>query len=134
MIMIRMSVVFAILISTASNAFSQSYKISRVFHISSAGGWDYLSINGNKLYVSHGNQVNILNKTTGDSLGVIENTTGVHGIAFVPALHKGYTSNGRLNNITVFDLNTDKVLGQIATGENPDAIMYDHYSKNIITC
>jgi len=127
---------FACIFTSATPLFSQNnhYKVSQTFHIASSGGWDYLSINGNKLYVSHGGQVNILDKNTGDSLGVIENTTGVHGIAFVPELNKGYTSNGRLNNVTVFDLKTDKVLGQIATGQNPDAIMYDNFSKKIITC
>ena len=106
------------------------------FHIKSEGGWDYIAVqpNSNKLFVSHGGQVNILDKTTGDSLGVIPNTTGVHGIAFVPSLNKGYTSNGRLNNVTVFDLKTDAILSQIATGENPDAIFYDEFSKKIITC
>lgn len=126
----------ACICTSVAPAFSQNnhYRISKTFHIASSGGWDYLAINGNKLYVSHGGQVNILDKNTGDSLGVIENTTGVHGIAFVPELNKGYTSNGRLNNVTVFDLKTDKVLGQIATGQNPDAIMYDNFSKKIITC
>ncbi|MGI8633852.1 MAG: YncE family protein, partial [Segetibacter sp.] len=121
--------------ASVAPAFSQnSFKISKIFHIASSGGWDYLAINGDKLYVSHGGQVNILDKNNGDSVGVIENTTGVHGIAFVPSLNKGYTSNGRLNNVTVFDLKTNKVLGQIATGQNPDAIMYDNFSKTIITC
>jgi len=84
--------------------------------------------------VSHGTQVNILDKTTGDSLAVILNTQGVHGIAFNAALGKGYTSNGRSNSVTVFDLKTSAVLSQIKTGENPDAIMYDEFSKKIITC
>ena len=110
-------------------------KIIKTFHIASNGGWDYLAVGpSNKLYVSHATQVNILDKNTGDSLGVISNTTGVHGIAFDKANGKGYISNGRLNNVTVFELKTDKELGHIATGENPDAIMYDTYSKMIITC
>ena len=106
------------------------------FHIASPGGWDYLAIGpvNDWLYVSHGTQVNILNKKTGDSVGVIENTTGIHGIAFDVADKKGFTSNGRLNNVTVFDINTNKVLAQIATGQNPDAIMYESFSKKIITC
>lgn len=134
--MIKSFIAFALGICTiVSPAFSQSnHKISKTFHIASSGGWDYLSVNGDKLYVSHGGQVNILDKNSGDSVGVIENTTGVHGIAFVPSLNKGYTSNGRLNNVTVFDLKTNKVLGQIATGQNPDAIFYDNFSKKIITC
>jgi YVTN family beta-propeller protein len=112
------------------------FHVAKVFHIVSSGGWDYIAVgpDNNRLYVSHGTQVNVLDETTGDSIGVIPNTTGVHGIAFVPALGKGYTSNGRLNNITVFDLKSNLVLSQIAAGTNPDAIMYDDFSKLIITC
>lgn len=115
---------------------STGLKVINTFHISSPGGWDYLAVGpvNDWLYVSHGTQVNILNKKTGDSVGVIENTTGVHGIAFDVADKKGFTSNGRLNNVTVFDINTNKVLAQIATGQNPDAIMYESFSKKIITC
>lgn len=104
------------------------------FHIASPGGWDYIAVNGDKLYVSHSTQVNILSKTTGDSLGVIPNTTGVHGIAFIPSLNKGYTSNGKLNSVSIFDLTTNAVLKQVETGQNPDAIFYDPYSRKIITC
>ena len=113
-----------------------NYKLINTFHIASAGGWDYISINpkSNKLYMSHGTQVNVLDKTTGDSLGVIANTSGVHGIAFINASQKGYTSNGRTNDVTVFNLNTNAVITKIATGENPDAIFYEEYSKHIITC
>jgi YVTN family beta-propeller protein len=114
----------------------KAFHILKTFHIASAGGWDYLAVGpgNNRLYVSHGTQVNILDKTTGDSIGVIENTTGVHGIAFDKANGKGFTSNGRLNNVTVFDLKTNAVITQISTGLNPDAIMYEPFSKKIITC
>ena len=118
------------------SAQNSPYHLANTFHIASAGGWDYIAVGpgNNRLYVSHGSQVNILDETTGDSAGVILNTPGIHGIAFVPSLGKGYTSNGRANNITVFDVKTNQVLGQLPTGQNPDAIMYDPYSKMLITC
>ncbi len=118
------------------DAQASNYKLKNTFHIASAGGWDYIAINptSNKLYMSHGTQVNILDKTTGDSLGIIPNTNGVHGITFINALQKGYTSNGRSNDVTVFDLNTNAVITKIATGENPDAIFYEEFAKRIITC
>lgn len=138
----KISIMFKILVAVAWLALSIScgctaqtnYKILKTFHIQSNGGWDYLAIHKNELYVSHGNHVNILNKTNGDSISIIENTNGVHGIAFIPSLNKGYTSNGRLNNVTVFDLTTHETLGHIATGKNPDAILYEDFSKHIITC
>ncbi len=127
---------FIIAISSTNAQNPTGLHIINTFHIASAGGWDYLAVGpvNNWLYVSHGSQVNILNKKTGDSAGVIEHTTGVHGIAFDVADKKGFTSNGRLNNVTVFDLYTNKILVQIATGQNPDAIMYEPFSKKIITC
>ncbi|HRI22737.1 MAG TPA: YncE family protein [Panacibacter sp.] len=110
------------------------YKVVKTFHIASSGGWDYIAVHGNKLYVSHSTQVNILDKNSGDSLGIIAGTTGVHGIAFDDADGKGFTSNGRLNNVFVFDLNTDKISDSINVGKNPDAIMYEPFTKRIITC
>lgn len=110
------------------------YKVVKTYHIPGAGGWDYIAVNGGKIYVSHGTQVNILNEANGNPLGIIPNTNGVHGIAFDNELGRGYTSNGRSNNVTVFDLKTNDSLAQIATGENPDAIMFELHTKTIITC
>jgi YVTN family beta-propeller protein len=132
----KIVLICTLLILSKGNLFAQSsgYHLAERFHIKSNGGWDYISVNKNNLYISHGTQVNILNKKNGDSIGVIPDTKGVHGIAFVNALNKGYTSNGGADNVTVFDLSTHKVLREIPTGKNPDAIFYDDYSKKIITC
>ena len=131
------SLLMIILLSFFTGSWAQKpFHIVNTFHIQSPGGWDYIAVGpgNNRLYVSHGTQVNILDKTTGDSIGIIENTTGVHGIAFDKSQNKGFTSNGRLNNVTVFDLTTNAVITQIPTGANPDAIMYEPFTKKIITC
>ena len=127
-------IIFCFSIPVYAIAQNDQYKIVNTYHIQSPGGWDYIAVNDGKLYVSHGTQVNILNEANGDSVGFIPNTTGVHGIAFDNELGRGYTSNGRINNVTVFDLKTNEVLARIATGENPDAIMYEPLTKTIITC
>lgn len=113
---------------------THEYKIVSTYHIASTGGWDYLVAHHGKLYVSHGTQVNILDESKGDSVGVILNTNGVHGIAFNEELGTGYTSNGRNNNVSVFNQKTNELVVQIPTGENPDAIFYEPFSKTIITC
>jgi len=132
----KILIICFIMLIAKTNIIAQKsgYRLADSFHIASAGGWDYIAVNKNKLYVSHGTQVNILDKANGDSLGVIPNTTGVHGIAFDNELNKGYTSNGWLNYVTVFDLATNKIITQISTGINPDAIFYEDHSKKIITC
>src|ERR1700722_16075103 len=111
------------------------FALTQTFKIGSPGGWDYISVGpDSRVYVSHGTQVNILDQKTGDSLGFIPNTTGVHGIAFDPASGKGYTSNGRLNTVTVFDLKTTAILGQIAPAQKPDATLHAPFYQNSLPC
>jgi DNA-binding beta-propeller fold protein YncE len=113
-----------------------SYHITGTFPIKSGGGYDYMTVDSasEQLYVSHGSQVNILNKNTGDSIGVIKTEKDVHGIALVHALGKGYISNGTLNKVLVFDLLTNKILKYVPTGKFADAIFYDDFSNKVITC
>lgn len=112
------------------------FHILKDHKIGSTGGWDYITVDGaaQRIYTSHGNQVNILSTVTGDSIGYVPNTQGVHGIALVKSLGKGYISAGRANSVVVFDLKTFKVLATIPVGQNPDAIFYDDFSKKIMTC
>jgi len=123
-------------VTSASAQNKAGYRISQTFSIKSNGGYDYITADStsDKLYVSHGSQVNVISKTTGDSLGVIKTTKDVHGIALVHDLGKGYISNGGLNSVLVFDLKTNKVLGHVPTGKFADAIFYDDFSKKVISC
>lgn len=137
--MLKKILIFFILVNPGTITSAQiktGLHVINNFHIASAGGWDYLEPGpvNDWLYVSHGTQVNVINKKNGDSITVIEHTTGVHGIAFDIANGKGYISNGRLNNVYEFDMTTNKVLATIATGQNPDAVLYEPFSKKIITC
>ena len=124
------------LVFVACGAYAQSTSgmhIVKTHAIHSNGGWDYITVDNvaHKMYVSHSSQVNILSTLTGDSVGVIPNTAGVHGIALVKDMNKGYTSNGRTNNCSVFDLATNAVIKTVAVGTNPDAIFYDDFSKKV---
>ena len=119
-----------------TTTYAQNYHIVNTYHINSAGGYDYTTVDSlsDNLYLSHGTQVNVVNKTTGDSIGVIKTDKDVHGIALVNNLGKGYISNGDANSVVVFDLKTNKVLGHVPTGPFADGIFYDTYSKKVITC
>jgi DNA-binding beta-propeller fold protein YncE len=67
-------------------------------------------------------------------VGEIPDTPGVHGVALAPELGRGFTSNGRANTVTVFDLKTLAVLGNVeVTGENPDAILFEPVSRRVFT-
>ncbi len=122
------------LYSLQACAQSPAYTVVKAWPVPGEGGWDYIRLHDGKIYLAHSTQVNILDKTSGQPVGVIPGTAGVHGIAFDESLNHGYTSNGRLNNVTVFDLATHKVLAQVPTGEHPDAIFFEPFTASIITC
>ena len=85
-------------------------KVTAVYPLSGNGRFDYLAAaENNKLYVSHGDQVNIVDESTGKETGVINGLSGVHGIAFDYAANKGFISNGMGNNVSVFDPKTNAV-------------------------
>ncbi len=111
------------------------YHVRNTFHVSGSGGWDYISINpatGN-IYIAHSTVVSIITPD-GEPAGEIPNTTGVHGVAFAPDFGKGFTSNGKLNTVTIFGIKSNTVYANIPVGDKPDAIMYDPYSKNVFVC
>jgi YVTN family beta-propeller protein len=73
----------------------------------------------------------VLNADTYEIVGKISDTPGVHGVALVPELGRGYISAGIANAVIVFDLKTLKVSSQVKTEKKPDAIIYDPDSKRI---
>ncbi len=101
--------------------------------IGGEGGWDYLMVDNEsrRLYVSHGNQVEVLNADTHQKLGVISGTEGVHGIAIVPASGRGITTNGRTKTAKIFDSKTFASIADLPTGSKPDAVLYDAYSGHV---
>jgi YVTN family beta-propeller protein len=133
---LAIAILCLVVLLPGQKSFAQNthYRVVRKFPVGGSGGWDYIAFHNNRLYVSHSTKVIILNAANGDSTGVIDSTTGIHGVAFAPGQHKGYTSNGRLNNVFVFNENTNRVIKTIETEQNPDAIFYEDYSKKIITC
>ena len=99
------------------------------------GGWDYLTVDSDarRLYVSRANRVVVLDLDKETVVGELADTPGIHGIALVPELGKGFTSNGSDSTVTVFDLKTLKATGKIKASGTPDAILYDPASKRVIT-
>jgi hypothetical protein len=114
---------------------ASGYKVIKTVPISGEGGWDYIYVDSDarRVYVSHATQVVVLDADSYEVVGSIPNTEGVHGIAIAPELGRGFTSNGRSNDVTIFDLKTLKTLGTVKTDANPDAIVYDSVSKRVFT-
>jgi DNA-binding beta-propeller fold protein YncE len=111
------------------------YKLIKEIPIGGEGGWDYLSVDqdARRLYVSHATKVVVIDIDKDAVVGEIADTPGVHGIAIAPKLGLGFTSNGRENKASIFDLKTLKTNSKVDTGENPDAILYNEGQQEVYT-
>ena len=112
------------------------YRVAKRIPIGGEGGWDYLNVDAahNRLYVSHGTHVVVVDLARDTVIGDIANTPGVHGIAFDDALGRGFTSNGRDSTVTIFDLSSLKEIARVNVGgANPDAIGFDPFTKRVFT-
>jgi len=114
-------------------AAATGYHVIGEIKVGGEGGWDYLTVDSTarRLYVSHATHVVVVDLDANKVVGDIPDTPGVHGIAIAPELNRGFISNGRGNNVTIFDLKTLKPVGTAATGENPDSIRYDAVSGRV---
>jgi DNA-binding beta-propeller fold protein YncE len=122
-----------LLVAALPAAAAEDYRLLKTVPVPGDGGWDYLTVDeaARRVYLSHDNQVDVLNADTYELVGTITPTNGVHGIAVASDVGRGFTSNGRDNTVTMFDLKTLKSLGTVKTGIGPDSIIYDPSTKRV---
>lgn len=118
---------------TPAKPSASGYHLLKKIEVGGEGGWDYLIVDGaaRRLYVSRGTRVMVFDADSGKSVGEIPDTPGVHGIAIVDDLGRGFTSNGRDGSVTIFELKTLKPIAKVKVGTNPDAIIYDPASRRV---
>lgn len=115
---------------------SSQYRVANKFHLEGDGFWDYISVNDSsgRLFISHGTMVQVVDASTGNLIGTITDTKGIHGVAIANAFGEGYTSNGRDSSVTVFELSNLEFVNKITiNGVNPDAILFDPFSQRVFT-
>jgi DNA-binding beta-propeller fold protein YncE len=133
----KLSVLFwAASLMFAAETQAPGFKVSKRYPVPGNGGFDYIVFDGssNRLYVSHGTVVNVLDADSGKVVGTIEDTPGVHGIAIVPDLQRGFTTNGGDSTISVFDTETFKTIKKLPVDKDPDFVFYDGRLKRVLVC
>ncbi|HVS83018.1 MAG TPA: hypothetical protein VHE60_14920 [Pyrinomonadaceae bacterium] len=127
--------VLVLLASLVLAAGSSGYHVAKKTVLGGDGGWDSLRVDSKarRVYISRSTHVMVVDADTAAVVGDIPNTAGVHDIAIVEELGKGFASNGRDSTVTIFDLKTLKEIGRVTVGKNPDAIIYDPASKRVFT-
>jgi len=125
-----MTGVFAL---SASAAETSTWKELSRHTVGGAGGWDLLAVDGpsRHVFITRGEHLMVADLDTGKPVGDLPGLKRAHGVALVPSLHRGYVSSGGDDRVVAFDLKTFKPLAEVATGKNPDAMLYDQTSRHV---
>jgi WD40 repeat protein len=114
---------------------AQTFTVQK-WDIKGMGGTDYLTAEPGtgRVFVSRGSHVMVVNGLTGEVLGDIPDTPGMHGIALASKEGFGFTTNGGDSTLTMFDLKDLHFIKKVHAGVNRlDGIMYDDFSKTILS-
>jgi DNA-binding beta-propeller fold protein YncE len=121
-------------VSSGSYVKAQQYVFEKKIALPGDAGYDYMAIDSvnNHLFVSHGTAFNVVDLATEQPVGLIDGMKGVHGIAIVNAVNKGFISDGKGKSVVVVDLKTFEKLKTIdLPAEDEDGIIYDPYSGKV---
>jgi hypothetical protein len=111
-----------------------TYRVAETYHIGGTGSWDYLTVDAEHrlLFVPRSTHTMVLDASTGKTVADISGQKRNHGVALVPAVGRGFISDGDDASVVVFDLKTYQVLGKLKAETDADGIIYDPASKKVL--
>lgn len=123
---------FALSALAPASTFAQQYTVAAPIPLGGAGAWDYLVADtaARRLYVSHSADVNVLDLDTRKVVGKLSGFGFIHGILIVnPTL--GFLSDGRKNEVVVFNPKTLEIKQKIGDVANPNSLAYDPVTQRL---
>src|ERR1700737_4125314 len=107
---------------------AQDWHQVNTFELKGSGAWDYLSADpqSHRLFVARNTHTMVVNGQTGALIADIPGQQSAHGVALVPAVGRGFISDGGgEGSIVIFDLATYAILGRLPAMPEVDGIIYD---------
>jgi DNA-binding beta-propeller fold protein YncE len=131
-------IIFLILAALAAlpAAAESRWAVKNTFHVGGEGGWDYITSDPDthRLYVTRSTHTMVIDAETGKTIADITGQKRSHGVALVPAIGRGFISDGGgEGQIVIFDLKTNAVLGNVPALPDADGIIYDESINRILT-
>jgi hypothetical protein len=127
-------VLLAAVLLVPTSLFAQQFKVAK-YSIGGDGGTDYLNAEAgtNRVFVSRGTHVMVIDGSTGKVIGDIPDTPRVHGIALSHKSKHGFITAAGDSNVTMFDLGTLAVIKKIHVPQGGlDGVYYDDFTDRII--
>jgi len=112
------------------------YRLLQTLPVAGDDGWDHPTVDSTarRLYVTHGTHVVVIHVDSGNVVGKIDHTPGVHFTVIDPELDRGFVSNGGAARLTIFNTKTLETIAEVkSTGENPGPTVFDPATKRVFT-
>ncbi len=121
------------LCAAAPASAQQPYRVLAHWKIGGGGRWDYMHADAqaHRLYIAHGDTVDVIDTRTGQSIGAIAGLHGTHGIALDNHGNYGYISDGGGDAVVVFDRHTLEKVATIPAGSDPDGIVFEPATQTV---
>src|ERR1700759_3084220 len=100
-----------------------TWHATRTFKLGGDGAWDYITVDEqtHRLFITRTTHTMVVDSDSGKALADIPGQKSAHGVALVPALQRGFISDGGDGgSIVIFDLNTYSVLGKLSAVPDTD--------------
>jgi YVTN family beta-propeller protein len=119
----------------ADDTAAPGYHLIKTIPVAGDTFWDYLKFQPStrRLFISHGNHVDVLNVNTGKMVGTVGGMEGIHGIVLAPEFNRGFVTDGEAAKVWIFDLKTLKVTGSAPADKDADGEVYDPAAKRVFT-
>jgi YVTN family beta-propeller protein len=107
------------------------YAIRKTWIIGGSSNWDYLTVDpqAGRLFIANGPVVQVVDIETGTVAGKITGFKEAHAIALDDTGEFGYVSDGRDDQVRVFDRRTFTVVASIPVGSAPRSLVFDPQNK-----
>lgn len=111
------------------------YHLLKTIPVPGDNFWDYLKFDPatRRLFIAHGDEVQVLNVDTGKLAGTIGDMKVIHGVVLAPEFNRGFVTDGGAAKVWIFNLKTLKVIGSAPADKDADGDVYDPASKRVFT-
>jgi DNA-binding beta-propeller fold protein YncE len=130
---LRLATLLAFVTLAAAHAQTASYHLIATVPLGGGIKWDYLHFDApsDRVYVSHGDEVTVVNGATLRVIGNLTGLPGSHGIGVDPATGLVYADSADNSDVVMFDPKTLKPVGSAPVLLDADGINYDPASRQM---
>jgi len=91
----------------------------------------YVDSSARRVYLSHGTEVKVISADDASAIGNVTGFKRDHGIAIASEFGRGFITDGADGKVSIFDLKTLKVIGDVMAQPDADGVIYDSASKHV---